>query len=230
MPKQYTIVEGDSVTSLADANGFFVRTIWDHPDNAALRAKRTSMDILMPGDVITIPDLRVASVPRPTDKRHRFKRKGVPAVFSLQVFDGDAPRREQDYLLTIGKQSIQGKTDASGILRHTLPSDTREALLLIGPDRRELLIRFGELDPETELMGVQKRLNNLGYFCGDPDGTLNDQTRDALRDFQSRFSLPQTGEADDETKALLQRNNDSVSRFPDYPPEAQLGSGGSSDA
>jgi N-acetylmuramoyl-L-alanine amidase len=219
MPKQYTIVEGDSVTSLADANGFFVQTIWDYPANAALRAKRRSMDILLPGDVITIPDLRVVSVPRPTDQHHRFKRKGVPAIFRLQVFDGDSPRREEDFLLTIGDEAFHGKTDASGVLEHTLPAGTREALLVIGPDRRELLIRFGGLDPESELIGVQKRLNNLGYYCGDPDGTMNDSTREALRAFQLRFSLPQTGVADDATKELLRQNNDEVSRFPIYPPD-----------
>jgi hypothetical protein len=198
-----------------------VLTIWQDGANAALRAKRKSMDVLFPGDVVTIPDLRIASVERVTNKRHKFKRKGVPAIFSLQVFDGDAPRQNQDFLLTIGAQSFHGKTDASGILKHTLPAGTREALLVIGPDRRELLIRFGELDPETELIGVQKRLNNLGYVCGEADGTLTDQTRDALRAFQRRFALPQTGEADDATKALLQRNNDLVSKFPDYPPEEQ---------
>jgi peptidoglycan hydrolase-like protein with peptidoglycan-binding domain len=82
-----------------------------------------------------------------------------------------------------------------------------------------LLIRFGGLDPESELIGVQKRLNNLGYYCGDPDGTMNDSTREALRAFQLRFSLPQTGVADDATKELLRQNNDEVSRFPIYPPD-----------
>ena len=230
MPEKHTIVEGDSVTSLADANGFFVGTIWDDSANAGLRAKRTSMDILMPGDEVTIPDLRVASVDRPTDKHHRFKRLGVPAIFRLQVFDGDAPRREQDYLLTIGERAIHGKTDASGVLVHTLPACTQEALLVIGPDRRELQILFGQLDPETELIGVQKRLNNLGYHCGAPGGTMNDATRDALRAFQRRFSLTQTGEADDATKKLLQRTNDRISRFPPQPPEPdEDGEGGEGD-
>jgi len=223
MPTQHTVLERDSVTSLAEANGFFVQTIWNHPANAALKAKRTSMDVLMPGDVITIPDLVVGTMNRPTDKLHKFKRKGVPAMFRLQVFDGDGPRKEQDFLLTIGGQSFRGKTDASGTLEHTLPAGTREALLVIGPDRREFLLRFGELDPENELAGVQERLNNLGYECGDPDGTLNDATRKALRAFQRRFSLPVTGEADAATMQALMKNNDQISEFPDYPPETDPG-------
>jgi peptidoglycan hydrolase-like protein with peptidoglycan-binding domain len=59
------------------------------------------------------------------------------------------------------------------------------------------------LEPVTLLEGVQQRLNNLGYWCGDPHGTLGDGTRRALRKFQRRCGLTESGEADDRTRTLL---------------------------
>ncbi|HVC61002.1 MAG TPA: peptidoglycan-binding domain-containing protein [Acetobacteraceae bacterium] len=219
MPTQHTVVEGDGLTSLADGAGFYVLTIWNDAANDDLRKKRSNMDILLPGDVVTIPDKRIVPVNRPTDRHHRFKRRGIPAEFRMQVFEGELPRANEDYLLTIGDQSFHGKTDDRGVLFRHIPANTKEARLLIGTDRQELILKFGSLDPQDEVIGVQKRLNNIGFDCGEPTGEMNDATRKALLAFQRRFSLEQTGRADAATQSKLRSFNDAISQFPKRPLE-----------
>ena len=229
MPTNYVVEEGDSITSIADQYGFFVDTIWNDPANAALKQRRKSMDVLMPGDLVVIPDKTPKVEQRSTDKRHVFKLKGVPAVFRLQVFDGEVPRANQQYVLTIDGHIFQGTTDEQGVLEATVPPSAQQGDLRIGPDQFHLRIRLGTLDPGDEIAGVQKRLNNLGFSCGDPDGEWNDETKDSLKRFQRRFDLPLTGEMDDATRTQLEKMNDNLNDFPPEPhrlPSEELKSNG----
>jgi N-acetylmuramoyl-L-alanine amidase len=218
MPIEHIIEEGESTISLALQYGFFVNTIWDDPANADLKQKRKDMNVLMPGDTVVIPDLEIKQVSGATEQQHRFKRKGIPAIYRLQVFDFEQPRANQDYRLIVDGQVLRGTTDANGILEQPVPPDAREGELIIGPDEFRLAIDFGYLDPITEISGVQKRLNNLGYLCGEPDGELDEPTRDALADFQDRFGLEPTGELDDATLKKLEEAHDAPNQFPQQPP------------
>src|SRR4051812_7845845 len=57
MSTRYTVRPGDSLSSIATRNGFSSwRDIYDHPDNALLRARRPTPNVIVPGDVIIIPD------------------------------------------------------------------------------------------------------------------------------------------------------------------------------
>jgi N-acetylmuramoyl-L-alanine amidase len=204
---------------LAAATGFFVLTLWQHGANAGLRARRANMDILLPGDVVTIPDKRIAQVDAATDQRHRFKRRGVPSELRLQLFFGELPRANEAYLLTVGNVVFDGTTDGQGVLFHHVPPGTREAQLVIGPQREKILLKFGTLDPDDLLSGVQKRLANLGFDAGPPTGQMNEDTRAALLAFQRRFALEATGEADAATQSRLKEFNDALAAFPARPPE-----------
>jgi hypothetical protein len=179
------------------------------------------MNILMPGDVLVIPEKRMKEVRAATGKKHSFKIKGIPAIFRLQMFDVEDPRKNQSYEIILrgpfGQKKLSGVTDGDGVLQVYVPPDARSGALTIGPDKYRLDVAFGELDPINTLSGVQKRLNNLGFKCGDPDGELNDATRSALSKFQQRFDLPVTGEADDATTAKLESVTDLVSEFPEEP-------------
>lgn len=214
MPIRHTIVQGDSVIRLADEHGFFPQTIWEDAANTALREKRKDMNELVPGDVVVIPDKQPKMLPARTGALHRFRRKGIPAIYRLQLFDEEEPRANQSYRLTVDGREYTGTTDENGILQLYLPATAREGELVIGPDEFTVGLEFGHLDPITEVTGIQKRLNNLGFFCGDPDGVLNDATRDALADFQWRFGLEDTGEPDDETLAMLEEVHDAKNAYP----------------
>jgi peptidoglycan hydrolase-like protein with peptidoglycan-binding domain len=51
--------------------------------------------------------------------------------------------------------------------------------------------------------GAQERLNHLNFFSGDVDGELGPFTAGALRRFQLAHGLPDTGELDPQTVAVL---------------------------
>lgn len=214
MPFDHVIQPGDSVTSLAERYGFFASTIWDYPANKALRERRSNMDTLRPGDVVAIPDKAKRIEACGTEARHRFVRKGIPAVFRLQLFDQDKPRANQSYQLEIDGKLFPGTTDGEGVLRVNLPPASREGQVIIGPDRMIVELRFGELDPIEETAGIQKRLNNLGFECGEPDGEMNPRTTAAIREFQRRFGLDASGEPDSATRKKLGEAHDTNSKFP----------------
>lgn len=85
MPTKHKVKAGDCIASIAFENGFFWRTVWEDSGNAALKRKRKSPFQLLPDDEVQVPDLRRKEESRASDKRHRFKLKGVPAVLIIAI-------------------------------------------------------------------------------------------------------------------------------------------------
>ncbi len=223
MPIRHVIKQGESVISLSELHGLFADTIWNDPANAELKEKRKNMNILMPGDILMIPDKRLKEVSRETNNVHKFKRKGIPAIFRLQLFDIEEPRANQKYRLEVDGQQFDGQTDSRGVLEQAIPANSKKGILVIGTDEFRLEIDFGYLDPINEIAGLQKRLNNMGYDCGKPDNQLNEATRRQLMLFQKRFDLQETGEADAETLKKLEELHDNPKEFPPAPDESSQG-------
>ncbi|HEY0081099.1 MAG TPA: peptidoglycan-binding domain-containing protein [Pyrinomonadaceae bacterium] len=214
MPLTFEIKDGDSVIKLSVKYGLFCETIWNHPDNAELRRKRKDMNTLLPGDILFIPDIRPKDVPADTGKLHRYRRKGVPANFSIQIYQNEQPYAHQDYKLVVDGVPYTGMSDTMGIVSKWIPPTAVEGVLHIGPDNYKILLRFGYLDPINEIIGVQKRLYNIGFHPGELDNLMGLKTRQALLDFQKRFDLSETGEADEETRSRLEEIHDEVNLFP----------------
>ena len=223
MPIRHEIKQGESVISLSEQHGLFADTIWNDPANAELKEKRKNMNILMPGDILVIPDKQPKEVNRPTGNVHKFQRKGLPALFRLQLFDIEEPRANQKYSLDVDGQQFEGQTDSRGVLEQTIPANSKKGVLIIGPDELRLEIDFGYLDPVNELAGVKKRLKNMGYDCGQPGNELDEQTRSQLQLFQKRFNLEQTGEADSQTLKKLEELHDNPKEFPPAAAESSQG-------
>lgn len=203
MPIHHTVRPGDSVAKLAEQHGLFVETIWGDAANAELRARRPDMNVLMPSDVLVIPDKREKRVSVASGARHRFRRKGVPAKYRLQIIVHDRPLANASYVLVIDGAVIEGRTNAEGILEECVSPLAKRGELVVGPDRLRFLIEFGHLNPASDLTGVQQRLRNLGYTIEDPDGELGESTAEALRTFQRRTGIAETGSVDPETSAQL---------------------------
>jgi hypothetical protein len=214
MAIRFDVQQGDCISSIASEHGFFWETIWNHPNNAQLKKLRKDPNILFPGDVVFIPDKRLKEVQRPTGHMHRFKLKNAPAKFRLQLFEGEVPRANQAYELTVNGKKFPGKTDAKGVLNQSIPPDATEGELIIGPQRERYTLVFGYLNPLSELSGVQARLNNLGYDCGAADGQMNEETETALRAFQARFGLKETGVLDGPTREKIDYLHDRNNLFP----------------
>lgn len=215
--KQHKVQPGECLTSIAAHYGFSQDTVWNLSDNSALKEKRKDPNTLVPGDVVTIPDRREKDVACATAQTHKFKLSAPSALFRLQMFEEEKALANQDYELKIGDKSYTGKTDGSGVLEVTIPADAGMGMLTIGPDKDVYELRFGELQPVTEKDGVEARLRNLGFA----DASIEK----SLRDFQKRFGLTVTGEADQATMDKLVSIHDSVCDFPE-----KAAASGSSDS
>ena len=208
----YEVKQGDCIESIAMDHGLFWQTIWNHPDNLDLKNARKNPNVLREGDKVFVPDLRPKQESGATEQRHKFKRKGVPSKISIILKDEKGqPRPNLDYVLEIDGQLSQGKTDAAGRLQHPIPPNAQRGKIIIGtgPGKEEYALQLGHLDPITEISGVQARLKNLGFDCGQADGALNDETRQAIRNFQAKCNLQETGEPDQATRDKLQQEHGS---------------------
>lgn len=213
MPIRHVVLQGDSVSLLAERHGLAPDTIWGARANEGLRARRARMDVLFPGDEVAIPDRRPKQVACSTDARHRFRRRGVPMLFELQLLDErGAPRAHRDYLLEVDGVRHTGRTDAEGVLRNYIHNGARRGRLTIeGELEREVL--FGHLDPIETVSGVQKRLTNMGFPCADDGGELRAATIVALRTFQRLCGLEPTGAIDDATREEIRACHDDPVRL-----------------
>ncbi|MCR9219728.1 MAG: peptidoglycan-binding protein [Alphaproteobacteria bacterium] len=210
----YEVKPGDGMASIAEKHGFFADTLWNLPENDALRDARESPEVLTPGDRVTIPDLRAKTETRQTDLVHRFKRKGVPVEIRFAVIGPDGtPFPGKSYRLTVGKRRYEGVTDADGALRHWVAPSAESGELVIDldeegyPQTLTRHLKIGFLQPVSEIAGCQARLQNLGYFDGAIDGALSDALTAAVADFQAAEGLPADGTLDGATReALLDRH------------------------
>ena len=119
----------------------------------------------------------------------------------------DRPRANVPFILDVDGRLTRGKTDGEGRLEVALPPDAREGILIVEPGTpRETVVRLalGTMDPITEIAGLRKRLNNLGFHCGE----ANEMTPDleaALRAFQEKYGLQVTGQPDQATRDKLRQ-------------------------
>ena len=205
MPTNYRVKAGDCLSSIAYEHGFLPDTIWNHANNAELKKKRKDGNVLLPGDQIYIPDIRQKEVPEPTNQVHKFRVKNVPAKLDLRILENGEPRRNQPYSLNLDGEILTGNTDGDGHIRTSIPPNASGGRLSVGSgeEKIEYKLRLGTLDPAEELIGVQKRLTNLGFDCGSVSGQMNEETKEAIGAFQASEGLKVTGEPNSETEAKL---------------------------
>jgi hypothetical protein len=197
-----TAEPGDCFSSIAFEEGFFQDTLWNHPDNAGLRARRQSPNVLLPGDEVAIPALREKRVAVATGKRHTFRRKGVPAQIRIRLLEEGEPRAGLGYRLALDDGTVlTGQTAADGLLHRFLSPAVRKGTLHLDTGE-EYQLAFGHLTPRSDDEGLRARLLNLQYLASASD-LEEDELARALRAFQADHGLPETGEADDATRAKL---------------------------
>lgn len=199
MPTRRIVRSGDCIASIAFENGFAPDTLWNHAENAKLRALRPSGNLLVPGDAVVVPDLHVRYEACATGRRHRFRYRGVPERLRIQLLDADAPRAGVAYTLEIDGVKIEGTTDGEGRLEHFISPAARRGTLTVGKDVYDL--RLGELQPASTEAGARARLHNLGFLP--EDDAPGEAFGRALAFFQARHGLPVTHELDEATQAAL---------------------------
>lgn len=206
MSDQWIDVEqGQCAESLAYQAGHLLDSVWNHPDNASLKALRENPHTLLPKDRLFIPAITAKSEDCATDQRYRFRRKEVPSRVVIRLYEGKA-LANLPFELQVGDQVFKGQTDAEGTLRVPVMPDAADGQLLIDPDGKNLRLTVGmrHLDPIGETTGVQGRLRNLGFYRGPQDGLYSQALAFSIQRFQQSQGLATTGRLDDQLRQALE--------------------------
>lgn len=200
MACQHVVQAGDCIASIGFLHGFLPDTIWNDAANGSLRAQRRDGNVLAPGDVVTVPDPHQKQCACATDRRHVFRRRGVPELLRLQFLRGGRPRVGLAYELCVDGQLSTGMTDDEGRIVAPIPPAAREATLTLGAHER-FRFQLGQLEPSEEAGGARRRLVNLGLLDSVDAGA--GAYAMALRRFQRRHGLAITGSLDAATSQAL---------------------------
>jgi len=77
MPTTHQVQQGECLVSIAESYGFFWETRWNLPANKLIRDTRRDPTVLLPGDVVTIPEKTVKEYIRPTGERRTVEMRGT---------------------------------------------------------------------------------------------------------------------------------------------------------
>jgi hypothetical protein len=217
MATNHLVRQGECLSSIATQYGFAEwRTIYDHPRNAELRRLRPNPNIIHPGDTVFIPDRQEKKAACTTGRVHEFEVHLADVMLRLVfVDDEEKPLAGRRYELKAGGRTHTGKTSSKGRIEIRIPARENAGELSLwledaGAERPGAVygLRIGNLDPGTETSGVQGRLNNLGFDPGPVDGLENPRTRAAIRSFQMRCGLKDSGVMDEATRDRLRNMHD----------------------
>jgi hypothetical protein len=219
MSGYYTVRQGDHVTRIAISCGFTDWSpVWKAPENAELRSKRASPDVLMPGDSLYVPDLQTKELSAATDQSHEYILVQKPLNLRIKILDRfNDCLSNTDCNFRVGGDSKNMSTDSAGGLKYPLTLQQRRAgdgnLQLQEPlvVKQQNLVRtlqiplqLGQIDPVDEVSGQLKRLKNLGYYSAvngdDPDAKL---FQAAIEEFQCENNLTVDGICGPQTQAKL---------------------------
>lgn len=199
----YEVQSGDCLSSIAFEHGFFWKTLWDLGENTDLKQSRKNPDILLPGDLVTVPPIRIKKVTGATNQRHRLQLKGIPAKLRLRFLESGEPLADEPYVIRIDGDEHSGSLDDDGRLTESIQPNARVAEIRVGMNAEWIRIPLGTVDPIDTISGVQGRLRNLGFPSGAVDGIAGPKTSAALRRFQKAYDLDATGKPDSDTRAKL---------------------------
>lgn len=205
MTATHIVQAGEHLGSIAYGYGFAnFSVLWDHPNNASLKAQRKDPLQLAPGDQVFIPDRVQPVYERLTDASHDFQVKIDTMTLSLRFLDHlGEPLKNEPVVVHVeapdtgsasqGDQQLQ--TDADGKLTFDVATHVTSGSIEIAGASFPLTI--GALDPIGTDTGVAQRLCNLGYLALADDDVDPEQLMLAIQDFQADNDLDLTGEPDD---------------------------------
>jgi len=197
--KAHPVKQGECISSIALKYGLFPDTIWNDPKNSQLKDLRKDPNVLLPGDVVYVRELEEKEESFASGQRHRFRRKGVPAEFRVQLqLDGE-PRANLSYKLYIDGALVKEDTTGSdGKIEASIPPNAKKGeIILTDEDGNEESFPFtlGTLDPIDTEDGIKARLLGLGYDVDDLEA--------AVSAFQEKEGLTVSGNIDDDTRSKI---------------------------
>jgi N-acetylmuramoyl-L-alanine amidase len=131
------------------------------------------------------------------------------------IKDGERPVDSAPYdLILCSGEMISGTTGPDGLVECPIPANLEQAVLDVMITRNESqsvlqrwTLRLGHLDPVDTVSGIQARLNNLGFDCGEVDGVAGPKTEASVRHFQKWAALEIDGIAGPKTQNKLKQEH-----------------------
>ncbi len=226
--KTHTVKQGECLSSIGQRYGIPWQKIWDHnPDkHKDENNRKRDPNIIQPGEVFVIPDKEEKQESGATGQRHRIRLKGVTEKLMVYVNCVGKPRADEPYTIVVDGDCSQGTTNSEGLVEVLIHPNAKWAELTVGKNPLEQQIfglAIGHLNPITEISGIQQRLINLGFEC-EVTGKMDQQTRDAISEFQGNYDIEITGDRDQKTLDDLEQESHSNPSFPSLAsPDAQDG-------
>jgi N-acetylmuramoyl-L-alanine amidase len=214
----HVVRQGETAAQIAWRFGFAdVKVIWDDPGNRELAKARPNPAVLRPGDKVAIPARKVAVFKLAPEQETKITAKRPSQRLHLMVeWDVGEPAANARYELTFreGRKEHRrrGTTKGDGLLDEKLPLQAKQLRLFVWPKDSQgktdcviLDLGMGHLDPIDDLSGVQARLENLGFNCGDEEGELGPRTREALKRFRAEHKIEEADLLGPETLKQLEK-------------------------
>jgi LysM repeat protein len=211
----HVVAQGESLPSIAAQYGWDDwKPIYDHADNAELKAKRPNPNLLHPGDKVVIPPPENDWLSRATGQSHKLVIHRPLVKFRLRLHDADGKAlADVKYKLEFDDYKREGQTNSEGFVDEPIPIAARSGQLTFWPSSPSgpacvIPVNVGHLDPVSEVSGIQARLANLGFYAGAIDGQESEELTAALELFQEAQGIEVTGRGDDATLAKLRETHD----------------------
>jgi peptidoglycan hydrolase-like protein with peptidoglycan-binding domain len=191
----HIVVDGEWIGSIAAAAGIRSwKTLWNHPRNAGLRARRDP-NLLIPGDTVWIPPVDVRGESTATAASHKLV---VSTPLNKLVIRFTRITRYVNsfgpihYELAVGSSRQGGELHTDGDqIEAPLPLNATEATLTINGATATL--KIGKLQPIARLAGMQARMTNLGWDVGAIDNQDGPRTKQGTKGFQAFYTIKVDG-------------------------------------
>lgn len=215
----HVVRQGECLSRIAYRLGYSDwQKIWSDDQNAALKRKRKSPHVLLPGDMIILPSIEIGMIERGTDAMHRIvvadpQDELVTVRLKLEsrwkkAFEG------LEYKLSFVQDGElvtrpgAGPTSSSGEIEENVPARADSILVAFERPKICFKLRVGALDPLQDgedgavvPTGLEARLRALGY--APLDGSSSAATASFQRSELGREEP--TGELDAETRGKLEQ-------------------------
>jgi hypothetical protein len=203
--KIHVVEQGDCLSSIAERYHLKWQTLWDAKENAALKQKRHSPNVLYPGDEVVIPSAGTKTVQLDSGGAYEIVVAKQKAKLKLVFQVNGKPLAGEPFELAVDDTPlIQGKTDGTGAIDERVPPGSRSAVVTFPGVPMVRTFSLGALDPASEASGAEARLRLLGaeqMAIAELEGSFIEL---ALLAFQRANDLEETGTLDDETIKTLQ--------------------------
>ena len=211
MTAVHVVKAGEHIGAIALKYGFEnFSVLWEHPENAELKSKRTTPFLLAPGDELFIPDHVRLVFSRSTDASHDIRVQVDKMALHLRLLGLDSKPRKYTPVVVRVDPPEAGAASAQAEQNLTTNGDGKVSVdmakhVLVGSgqiEKLEFTMHIGMLDPIEEENGLAQRLTNLGYFVpADAEERDDDELQSAIEEFQCDHGLKVTGQrADVESK------------------------------